>query len=151
MTPPGYNWGEREQARPCGLYGNFVLAAYVHRKRNRPRATRKRKAGVPTAFVPVQAGSYSAMKPRSLGIVLRTSGHSHQIGDSGLSLRVKSRSPQNHTYTGIATRTRYAHAHPHMMLWTIMKLHVYIKLCKSSAVVVLYVVYIPVPLVRLYR
>ena len=51
---------------------------------------------------PVLPGSYSysyrAIKPRSLGIVLRTSLHPHQTGDSGLSLRVGqvcSRSPRN--------------------------------------------------------
>ena len=37
----------------------------------------------------LQLATCSAMKLRSLGIVLRTLGHSHQTGESGLSLRVR--------------------------------------------------------------
>ena len=50
--------------------------------------------------MPVQFGSYSNMKPRPLGIVLRTSGHSHQTGDSGLSLCIR--------------QVRFANARPKM-------------------------------------
>ena len=54
-----------------------------------------------SVFMPAQFATYSTMKLRPLGTVLHRSGHSHQTGDSGLSLHVR--------------QVRFTHTHPKML------------------------------------
>ena len=72
--------GSMSEPHPCGLYRIlYISCTFTVQHANVNPAHLKFKGQ--SVFVPVQFGSYSAMKPHSLGIVLRTSGDSYQTGD----------------------------------------------------------------------
>ena len=70
------------------------------------------------------------MKPHSLGIVLLTSGHSHQTGGSGLSLRVR--------------QVRFVHTRPKMLYIALVYVHVhvhcafYVRTCTLCSLLYMY-------------